>query len=294
MGSSSYNPRRSILAQGWPNENARACRSSATRRARSRFAHVNTPGAPRFVHLIAHRGNARDFPENTLPALQSAIDLGVRFLEFDIQVSADGVPMVLHDAELTRTAGVAGSVFDLSAAELAATHVGEAQRFGDRFRDVRIPQLKDVVELVADRREITLFAEIKRASLRRHGHELVVPRVLEILKPLRSRCVVISFDLPAIHMARQHGGFAVGWCLTEYDAHARLKFEALKPEFLFCDQEKLPAEGRLWRGPWRWAIYEVDRIELALELAERGADFIETMAVERMIAAFRDTTAPAG
>ena len=255
---------------------------------------MSAPGTPRFVHLIAHRGNARDFPENTLPALKSAIDLGVRFLEFDIQLSADGVPMVLHDVELQRTTGIGSSVFDLLAAELSAMSAHEPQRFGERFRDAHIPQLKDVVDLVAGRREITLFAEIKRASLRRHGHELVVPRVLEILKPLRSRCVVISFDLPAIHMARQQGGFAVGWCLSEYDAHARLKFEALKPEFLFCDHEKLPAQGRLWRGPWRWALYEVDRIERALELAERGADFIETMAVESMIAAFRDTTAPAG
>lgn len=250
------------------------------------------PATPRFVHLIAHRGNARDFPENTLPALQSAIDLGIRFLEFDIQLAADGVPVVLHDAELARTAGVPGSVFELTSTDLAALEVNEKERFGDRHRGVRVPLLKDVVELVAGRREITVFAEIKRASLRRFGHEVVVPRVLEILRPLRSRAVVISFDLPAIHMARQHGGFAIGWCLHEYDAHSRLKYEALKPDFLFCDHEKLPRAARLWRGPWRWAIYEVDRIELALELAQRGADFIETMAVAQMIAAFHDISAP--
>lgn len=244
--------------------------------------------SPRFVHLVAHRGNARDFPENTLPALQSAIDLGVRFLEFDIQLSADGVPVVLHDVELARTAGVPGSVFEMTAADLASLEVAEKERFGDRHRGVRIPLLKDVVELLAERLEVTVFAEIKRASLRRFGQAVVVPRVLEILKPLRSRCVIISFDLPAIHMARQHGGFSIGWCLSDYDAHSRLKFEALKPEFLFCDHEKLPRAGRLWRGPWRWAIYEVDRIDLALELADRGADFIETMAVAPMISAFRD------
>ncbi len=252
---------------------------------------MNSAASPRFIHLIAHRGNAHDFPENTLPALQSAIDLGVRFLEFDIQLSSDGVPMVVHDAELARTAGVPGNVLDMSAAELAGVDVGEGQRLGDRFRNVRMPQLKDVVELVAERREITLFAEIKRASLRRFGHGDVVPRVLEVLRPLRSRCVVISFDLPAIHMARQHGGFSVGWCLSEYDAHSRLKFEALKPEFLFCDHQKLPPDGKLWRGPWRWAIYEVDTLERALDLGARGADFIETMAVERMIAAFRNKSA---
>jgi len=246
----------------------------------------------RFVHLIAHRGNARDFPENTLPALQSAMDLGVRFLEFDIQMAADGVPVVLHDSELARTAGVPGSVFEMASTELAALEVNERARLGDRHHNVRVPLLRDVVELVAERREITVFAEIKRASIRHYGHEEFVPRVLEILRPLRSRCVVISFDLPAIHMARQQG-FGIGWCLSDYDAHTRLKFEALKPEYLFCDHLKLPPEGRLWRGPWRWALYEVDRIELALELVERGADFIETMAVEPMIAAFRSTALPA-
>jgi glycerophosphoryl diester phosphodiesterase len=246
--------------------------------------------APRLVHLVAHRGNARDFPENTLPALQSAIDLGVRFLEFDIQLAADGVPVVLHDAELARTSGVPGSVFEMPSSALTALEVSEKERFGDKFTGVCVPLLKDVVDLVLARREITVFAEIKRASLRRFGPEVVLPRVLDVLRPLRSRCVVISFDLPTIHMARQHGGFAIGWCLSEYDAHARLKFEALKPEFLFCDHEKLP-QGKLWRGPWRWAIYEVDRIDLALELAERGADFIETMAVAPMIAAFHEATA---
>ncbi|MGH7485226.1 MAG: glycerophosphodiester phosphodiesterase family protein, partial [bacterium] len=57
---------------------------------------------PRLIHLVAHRGNARDFPENTIPALMSAVELGVRFLELDIQLSIDGVPMVIHDHELLR------------------------------------------------------------------------------------------------------------------------------------------------------------------------------------------------
>ena len=48
---------------------------------------------------------------------------------------------------------------------------------------------------------------------------------------------------------------------------------------------------RLWLGPWRWAIYEVETLEVALSLAERGADFIETMAVAPMIQAFRDLAA---
>jgi glycerophosphoryl diester phosphodiesterase len=259
------------------------------------------------IHLIAHRGNARDFPENTLPAFQSAIDLGLRFFEFDVQLSADGVPVVIHDQELLRTAGLPGSVFDHSAAELAAIavyrpEVNDSAEPAGRRRDViggaarageaRIPLLSDVVALLAERREVTAFVEIKRASLRRYGHELVVPRILETLRPVRERSVVISFDLAALHMARHSGGFAIGWVLSDYDDHARLKFEALQPEFLFCDHEKLPAgDAKLWRGPWRWAFYEVEAPERARALMERGADFIETMAVAPMVAALRGLVA---
>ncbi len=51
-------------------------------------------------HLIAHRGNAAEFPENTLPAFESALELGVRNIEFDVQLTSDKVPVVIHDADL--------------------------------------------------------------------------------------------------------------------------------------------------------------------------------------------------
>lgn len=253
------------------------------------------PLSHRLIHLIAHRGNARDYPENTMPALESAIDLGVRFIEFDVQLSADGVPVVIHDNDLARTTGIAGSVFEYSAQELVAIGAGEPERFHDRFAGVQIPLLSEVVAFLAQRREITAFVEIKRASLRHFGHEVVVPKILEVLKPVRSRCVVISFDLSAVNMAREQTGASIGWVLSEYDGHSRLKFEALKPDFLFCDKDKLPRDtGRLWRGPWRWAVYEVEDIELALSLAGRGVDFIESMAIAPMIEAFRSSTQRSG
>jgi glycerophosphoryl diester phosphodiesterase len=236
----------------------------------------------RLIHLVAHRGNAREFPENTLPAFNSALNLGLRFLELDVHLSADGVPVVIHDHFLSRTTGRPGTVFDLEAAQLAQIEASEPQRFGKRYTGTRIPLLADVLELLAGRPEVTLFVEIKRASLVRFGHDHVVDRVVQTLKPARGQCVVISFDLAAVHRARQAGGMNIGWVLSEYDAHTRLKFEALQPEFLFCDHLKLPPTGALWRGPWRWAFYEVDSMPLALALAERGADYIETMAVRAM------------
>jgi glycerophosphoryl diester phosphodiesterase len=237
----------------------------------------------RLIHLVAHRGNARECPENTLPAFRSALDLGVRFLELDVQLSADHVPMVIHDTQLLRTAGIAASVFDLSAAELTQIEVAEAHRLGDKFRGTRIPQLAEVLALLEGRPEVTLFVEIKRESLGQFSHDLVVSRILEVIGPWRAQCVVISFDLAAIYRARQLGPVQIGWVLRNYDAHSQLKCEALQPEYLFCDQRALPAAGRLWRGRWRWVIYEIETLGAAQLLAERGASYIESMAVRELI-----------
>jgi len=241
----------------------------------------------RLIHLVAHRGNARDFPENTLPAFNSALALGLRFIELDVHLSADGVPVVIHDHQLVRTTGAPGTVFDLRARDIAKIEAAETQRFGDRYRGTRIPLLTDVLALLEHRPEVTLFVEIKRASLARFGHDQVVSRIVDTVKVARAQCVLISFDLAAVHRARALDGAPIGWVLPQYDAHSRIKFEALQPEFLFCDHDKLPAAGRLWQGPWRWAIYEVESLPLALDLAERGAAYIETMAVQEMCAALR-------
>jgi glycerophosphoryl diester phosphodiesterase len=240
---------------------------------------------------VAHRGNAAEFPENTLPAFVSALDLGVRFLELDVQLSRDAVPVVIHDHLLLRTTGLPGSVFDHDAAELAAMEAAESQRFGDRFAGTRLPLLRDVLALLSRRPEITLFIELKRASLRAFGHDQVVAQVLETVRPWRTQCVLISFDLPAVHRARRSGDAPIGWVLERCDDHSRLKFEALQPEYLFCSHDQLP-RGRLPRGPWRWVIYEVTTLELALELAGRGADYIETMAVRELSDALRARGAP--
>lgn len=248
--------------------------------------------AARLIHLVAHRGNAAEFPENTLPAFNSALELGVRFLELDVQLSRDGVPVVIHDHLLVRTTGLPGSVFDHDAAELAAMEAAETQRFGDRFAGTRVPLLRDVLALLSRRPEITLFVELKRASLRQFGHDHVVSQVLEAVRPWRAQCVIISFDLAAVHRARRYGDAPIGWVLESCDDHSRLKFEALQPEFLFCDHQQLPARGRLPQGPWRWVIYEVTSHPLALELAGRGADYIESMAVRELSAALRGTRAP--
>ncbi len=62
---------------------------------------------------FAHRGGASDVPENTMPAFEYAVTQGYRYVETDVQVTADGVLVAFHDNDLRRTCGRAGRISDL-------------------------------------------------------------------------------------------------------------------------------------------------------------------------------------
>jgi glycerophosphoryl diester phosphodiesterase len=233
----------------------------------------------RLLHLVARRGNSCDFPENTLPALRSAIALGARFIEIDVHLAADGTPMVVRDEELMRLSSAAVA---MSGTELATLEAGEPTRFGERFRGTPVSSLASALSLLDGRPELTVFVVIGRASALRFGHEQVASRIVRALKPFRSRCILGSVDLPTVHAARHIASYPIAWVLSSYDLHTRLKCEALQPEYLFCDLAQLPARGQLWRGPWRWAISGISELEQALALAERGADYVVTHAVRTL------------
>jgi glycerophosphoryl diester phosphodiesterase len=231
----------------------------------------------RLLHLVARRGNSAEFPENTLPGLRSAIALGARFIEIDVHLSSDGTPMLCRDQDLARRGGA-----NLAAAEMEQLEAGEPERFGERFRGTRIVTLETALGLLAGRPEITLFAMLGRQSVQRFSHDQVIARVVKTLKPFRSRCVLGSSDFATVHAARSTAGCPIAWALPTYDDHTRLKYEALQPDYIFCDRVFLPLRAPLWRGPWRWLIYEVATLEEAVSVAEQGADFVVTKHVRSL------------
>ena len=242
----------------------------------------------RIPEVIAHRGNAAEYPENTLPALRSALELGARFLAFDVQLSGDRQPVLLNDSSLKRTAGLDRNALEMTLTELAEVSVNEAARFQDRYTDVGIPTLAQAASLLATHPNATAFVELKRASLRAFGCEIVVRKVCEALKPVARQCVLISHDLAAVHHVRHASSYRVGWILPDYGNLSALKCEALAPDYVFCDHQLL-TEGvsKLWRGPWRWAIYDVSSRMLALDVAARDARLVATPNVRQMLREFR-------
>ncbi len=89
--------------------------------------------------VIGHRGAAGYAPENTLVSLEKAAALGVRWVEFDTKISADGVPVVFHDDKLERTTDGRGPVAKMPLAELQALDAGTW--FGGNFAGEPVPTL---------------------------------------------------------------------------------------------------------------------------------------------------------
>jgi len=103
---------------------------------------------------IGHRGACGYAPENTLASFRKALELGVAGVEFDIQLSKDGQPMVIHDATLDRTTNGKGAVSNFTYAELKKLDAGGGQK---------ILHLRDVLTLVDKRCD--LLIELKTDAM---------------------------------------------------------------------------------------------------------------------------------
>lgn len=244
--------------------------------------------------LVAHRGNALDFPENSLPAFASALDGGIRWVELDVQLSADGVPFVVHDAQLERTTRARGDLRLLSAEALDEVDAGEPRRFGDLHRGVMLPRLQAFAGLLARHPAARAFVELKRASLAHHGTALCLEQVFGALAAVADRCVPISFDAAAVAAARAVTGRPIGWVIDRFDAACLDTLASLQPEYAFYDCLKVPpGDAPLPPGPWRWAAYEVRDAARALAEARRGAALVESMAPLRLLADLQSAVARA-
>ncbi|MEQ8169566.1 MAG: glycerophosphodiester phosphodiesterase family protein [Candidatus Eremiobacterota bacterium] len=109
---------------------------------------------------IAHRGGADIRPENTMSAFENAINIGADYIELDVHLSKDGVPVVIHDSGLERTTDGKGKVEDKTLEELKKLDCGKW--FSEEFRGEKISALEEVMELVKGK--IKLAIEIKNCK----------------------------------------------------------------------------------------------------------------------------------
>jgi glycerophosphoryl diester phosphodiesterase len=160
--------------------------------------------------ILAHRGASADAPENTLAAFELALEQGADGIECDVRASADGVPVVIHDARLNRTSSGTGRVDAMTASELGRLDAGEwfERRHPRRTRagywGARIPQLAEVMDWVRARGCVA-YVEVKRGRTTSPGLE---ERILEIVNAagVRSQVTLISFHLKTLERLRTLDG----------------------------------------------------------------------------------------
>jgi len=122
---------------------------------------VLSQGAMADTRACAHRGDVEHFPENTIPAIASAVKKRAPQIEFDVKRSRDGQLVILHDRTLQRTSNGSGRVGDFTLRELLRLDFGAW--FGAAFAGTRMPTLREVVAAVPA--EILLNVHLDAADL---------------------------------------------------------------------------------------------------------------------------------
>jgi glycerophosphoryl diester phosphodiesterase len=95
------------------------------------------------ARIFGHRGAAGHAPENTLASIERAAALGVRWVEFDAKLTAEGAVVLFHDDELERTTNGSGPMAAVTLAEIQALDAG--LWFGEKFRGEKVPTLVDAI-----------------------------------------------------------------------------------------------------------------------------------------------------
>jgi len=114
------------------------------------------------VYVVAHRGAHIGVPENSIPAYQKAIDLGVDFVEVDVRTTKDGKLVSVHNSNIdSYTNGVSGKVGDYILAELQAIDIGA--RVGPQWKGTHIPTLEEIFSLCKGR--CGIYLDLKEAPV---------------------------------------------------------------------------------------------------------------------------------
>lgn len=156
--------------------------------------------------IIAHRGARDEAPENTMTALKKALTYPVEGLEFDVQMSSDGVPLLYHDNTLLKVGGGRKRISQLSAADLGGIDWGKW--FHRRFRGEPMTRLEQALSLLKDCPNMCIEIKSNPAD-QASGHigrltEMVVSQINSPeFKPFKDRTLVLSFDPNVLIQAHQ-------------------------------------------------------------------------------------------
>ncbi len=245
----------------------------------------------RISSLIAHRGWQKQFPENTLLAIEQAIIAGATNIEIDVQLSKDHQWFLSHDNSLERVANTNCLITESISDDLLKLSAYEPKRFGEKFYGTPLSTLDDCVNLIAQYSNIQLFVEIKEESVQAFGNDIVMDCIEQVLAPIKQQCYLISFDMDILFAAKQRGWQQIAPVIKNYQQLQSDLFEQLSPPLVFANIKRLIGKD-LKQQPYPLAIYEIADSKQAVTLIEKGAHLVETFAVGEIIAELKKHPEP--
>lgn len=150
------------------------------------------------IIVEGHRGYSAKYPENTLVSFEAAVELGVDVVEFDIWLSKDNVPVIMHDGNVERTTDGEGHIRDKTLKEIKQLDAGKW--FNEKFSAQSVPTLEETLELLTRKNpKLMLGVEIKEYSFK------TVDLTMELLNSFKclERCFFYCFNARIIKYLKQ-------------------------------------------------------------------------------------------
>ena len=246
--------------------------------------------------VVAHRGASADEPENTLAAFEAAIEAGADAVEFDVRLSRDGHPVVIHDASVDRTTGGRGLVRQLSLRELKRYRMHSSSG-----GSVEIPTLAEALALLSGR--VAVDVEIKNLP-GEPDHEPDRERAVEAtLRALDDSAfvgavLISSFSPASIARARELDGrvptgLLVLDAMPTADALALVReggHQWVLPSAAAVERAGRSLVARAHAGEVRLGTWIVDDPGTAAGLASWGVDAVATNDPRTIVPALRRAT----
>lgn len=245
--------------------------------------------------ILGHRGASKVAPENTLTAFRRALELGAAGFEFDVTLTRDGIPVIIHDDTLDRTCNGQGPVSAYTWEECRQFDAGGWK--GPEFQGERLPTLEEVIALVQGMQPAPLLnIELKSKSYRTDGVEAAVYQVLRRANYFE-RLIVSSFNPFALMRMRQLApalprGLLYAPDLPLYLRRAWLRLLA-QPQAMHPRHDMIDSSYMAWAKSKSLQVntWTVDDPARARRLFDLGVYAVITNDVGRMVAEFG---APAG
>jgi glycerophosphoryl diester phosphodiesterase len=228
---------------------------------------------------IAHRGASGSFPENTLLAVEKAIEARSDMIELDCQLSSDGHVAIFHDERLVRITGAGGVVNRMPLEQLKRLDAGGWRKAA--FKGERIPTLEEVVALVGGQTDLCL--DIKQYPGSPPGIELKLLFILSHYDYL-DRTIFSSFDYACLRRVRELApearlGVIYGTGIEEnpFVVAAEIEAASLHLQKELATREFLQTAWELGLDVFVWTVNEIREIEDFASLGVQGimSDFPE-------------------